>query len=360
MSPDRFDHLLSLVSPIISKQSTNFREPISAGERLAITLRFLASGESQQSLSLAYRMGKATVSNVITETCDALYTTLSPTYLKPPTSQEQWMSISKEFEEQWDLPHVIGALDGKHIRIQCPPGTGTLFHNYKGFFSMVLLALCDANYCFTLVDIGQYGSNNDSGVLSQSEMGKKFELEEMNLPSPSHQPGCSFDPLPYFIVGDEIFPLKKWLMRPYPGKSITEEQSIYNYRHSRARRVIENAFGILACRWRIFNTPIIATVDNIQRYVKTAIVLHNYLRQTQNAIYCPAGFIDSENSTGVIQPGHWRGMVHENQNALLQRLPPVRGSRYNGSAVDMRDALKEYVNSDIGSLSWQLDYVRRT
>ena len=100
MSPDRFDHLLSLVSPIISKQSTNFREPISAGERLAITLRFLASGESQQSLSLAYRMGKATVSNVITETCDALYTTLSPTYLKPPTSQEQWMSISKEFEEQ--------------------------------------------------------------------------------------------------------------------------------------------------------------------------------------------------------------------------------------------------------------------
>ena len=88
--------------------------------------------------------------------------------LQPPASQEHWLAISKQFEFQWNLPHVIGALDGKHIRIQCRPGTETLFHNYKGFVSMVLLALCDANYCFTLIDIDQYGSNNYSVVLAQS------------------------------------------------------------------------------------------------------------------------------------------------------------------------------------------------
>ena len=82
-------------------------------------------------------------------------------------------------------------LDGKHIRIQCPQGTGTLFHNDKGFFS--ILAFCDANYCFTLIAIEHYSSNKDSGILAQSEIGNRFESESINLPSPSHLEGCIFD-----------------------------------------------------------------------------------------------------------------------------------------------------------------------
>ena len=84
------------------------------------------------------------------------------------------------------MPNVIGALDGKHIQIEVPANSGTLFHNYKGFFSIVLLAICDANYCFTLVDIGQYGSNNDSGVLANSIIGKKFAEKRMGLPEGRH------------------------------------------------------------------------------------------------------------------------------------------------------------------------------
>ena len=71
-------------------------------------------------LSLSYRMGKSTVSYIIRETCDAIYSVLSPKHLQPPTSQEHWLTLSKQFEEQWNLPHVIGARDEKHIRIQCP------------------------------------------------------------------------------------------------------------------------------------------------------------------------------------------------------------------------------------------------
>ena len=95
------------------------------------------------------------------------------------------------------------------------------------------MALCDANYCFTLFDLRQYGSNNDSGILANSEMGKLFEEDQLNVP-----PDCKLSKddehsLPYFLLGDEIFPLKKWLMRPYPGKNASEEERIYNYRHSR-------------------------------------------------------------------------------------------------------------------------------
>ena len=100
-------------------------------------------------------------------------------------------------------------------------------------------------------------------------------------------------------LGDEIFPLKTWLMRPYPGH-LTEEQRIFNYRLSRARRVIENTFGILVARWRIFHTLIISSIENAEWYVRTAITLHNNLRLSESARYCPNRFTDLESSSGNV------------------------------------------------------------
>ena len=140
------------------------------------------------------------------------------------------------------------------------------------------------------------------------------------------------------MVGDEIFPLKTWLLRPYPGV-LTEFQRVFNYRQSRARRVIENAFGILVTRWRIFLTAINASVENIECYVKSAVVLHNYLMQTENSLYRPSGFVDSENSDGDIIEGHWRESIRNDPISLL-KIPNVRGSRHTNDARDMREALK--------------------
>ena len=116
------------------------------------------------------------------------------------------------------MSHVVGAIDGKHIRTQCPKKTGTLYPNYKDFFIPVLLAICDARYCFTPFDVGQYGSNNNCRVLNNSDMGHRFQNDQMNLPDAEYLEGCNFDPLPYFLIRDEIFPLRTWLMQPIPGK----------------------------------------------------------------------------------------------------------------------------------------------
>ena len=99
MSPERFEHLLSLAGPIISKNNTHLREAISAEQRLVITLRFLSSGDAQQSLSFSFRIGKTTVSNIISETCLAIYDQLKEMYMHAPKSEEEWLKIASTFEE---------------------------------------------------------------------------------------------------------------------------------------------------------------------------------------------------------------------------------------------------------------------
>ena len=89
MSPEGFQHLLSMVKPLIEKKDAKFRKCISATERLALTLRFLVTGDSQQSLRFSFRIGKATVSKIISETCDAIYTVLKDNYLSPPQNKEE-------------------------------------------------------------------------------------------------------------------------------------------------------------------------------------------------------------------------------------------------------------------------------
>ena len=81
------------------------------------------------------------------------------------------------------MPHVIGPINGKHVAIKRPKNTGALYHNYKGFLSQVLLAVCDAKYKFIFIDVGQYGSTNDSTILKNSELGRCLKSYSLNIPS---------------------------------------------------------------------------------------------------------------------------------------------------------------------------------
>ena len=306
-----------------------------------LTLRFLASGDSQISLTYLFRMGKKTVSRIISEMSEALYEVLSKMYLNAPKNQKQWKNISEEFQELWQFPRVIGAIDGKHIRIQAPNKSGTLFHNYKGFFSLQLLAVCDAKYNFTFVDVGQYGSNNDCSVLANSNISYVIESDALDVPRAKRIEGIEED-MPYYLLGDEIFPLNTWLMKPFPG-NLPEAEQIFNYRHSRARLPIENAFGILASRWRIFQRPMIGNVRNIQYWVLSCLCLHNYLRQTENSLYCPHGFVEIQTGDGEIRVGEWRSIKVDHN--VLEPLDKLRGGRSKLEARQVRETLKEYFNT---------------
>lgn len=141
----------------------------------------------------------------------------------------------------------------------------------------MLLAICDYRYAFTVVDIGVTGRQSDGGTFSRSEMRKRFEEDRMGVPK-STSILNSDTVLPFVAVGDQAFPLTTYLITPYPeSNKLSLDQRIFNYPLSRARKIIENAFGILTARWRILRRAIDANVETIEAVVKAAICLHNYL-----------------------------------------------------------------------------------
>ena len=195
-------------SSIYLNLSTDYKKGDQSRRKVGSNIMLLATGDSQQSLSFSFRMGKTTVSNIVTETSNAVYHVLKEKYLLAPQTKEEWLKISLEFEENWNMPWTIGCIDGKRIRIVCPKLTRTQYYNHKGFFSIVLMAVCHANYCFTMIDLGQYGSNNDSGILASSVMGEMFDNGAMNLPVPSKIYQSSDQDLLYFYWVTKYFLLR--------------------------------------------------------------------------------------------------------------------------------------------------------
>lgn len=235
----------------------------------------MATGDSYNTIAFSFRVGRSTVSKIVKEVCKEIWNVLQP-YLPEPT-EHTWQRAENGFREIWNFPNCVGSIDGKHIRIKCPANSGSNYYCYKNFFSIVLLAVVDPFYKFLVVDIGSYGRHSDSGIFENSRFYRKFIHGKSLLP-PKPLPGTD-NPIPHVLLGDEGFGLHTYLMRPFPKTTHDIRQKTFNKRLSRARRVVENAFGILTQKWRIFFRPIEANVETATDIVKAACCLHNYVIQ---------------------------------------------------------------------------------
>lgn len=135
-------------------------------------------------------------------------------------------------------------MDGKHVGIKCPAKSGSNFFNYKNFFSIVLFAIVDADYKFIYIDVGKNGRISDGGIFANTPIYNKLENGSLRLPADEPLPDRVKN-IPFLLVGDEAFPLKSYLMKPYPNRNLDLTQRIFNYRLSRVRRIVENVFGIV-------------------------------------------------------------------------------------------------------------------
>ena len=127
-----------------------------------------------------------------------------------------------------------------------------------------------------MVDIGAAGRQSDGGVFSHSKPGNCLKNNELKIPQaePFVPEGKKF---PYVFLGDEAFALTNYLLRPYPSSGLDFTKKVFNYRLSRARRIVEAAFGTLSNVWQVFKNSMKTSLPVTMEVVKASVCLHNFL-----------------------------------------------------------------------------------
>ena len=134
----------------------------------------MATGNEYSPLQYAFRGACNTINKFVPEVADAIVTVYLDEVMKLPDSQQEWREIATVFSKKWNFHNTLGAIDGKHVAIRCPPNAGSTYYNYKQFHSIILMALVDAGYKFIFVDIG-------ANVLTTEYLRKVVYLRHLKL-----------------------------------------------------------------------------------------------------------------------------------------------------------------------------------
>lgn len=283
-------HKLALPEPSITRGvrgGAGGANKLPARLRIAIAIYYWAQGGTYLTTAIKFKVSQSTVQHYVDEVGRAVNDRLKA-YLAWPNKHLQREDAGR-FEEWCGFPGVVGAIDGCHIILNCPGGEGKAnYYNYKGSFSMLLMAVCDFDLRFINVSHGYTGRYNDISAVKHSSLYKHFEVKYTHGIHDNHKmiPGG-------VILGDAAFPSKPWLMIPYKYMdrlSVTsteyDQKSVYNFRHSSGRMVIEQAFGLLKGKWGILsNNRYHRRMDEFQNTLNACILLHNFLLTHQSKHY---------------------------------------------------------------------------
>lgn len=263
------------------------------------------------------------------------------------------MQIATDFENKWNFPNCIGALDGKHLTIKAPANSGSLYFNYKGTFSIVLMALVDANYKFIYVNIGAKGRISDGGVFNNCNLASALEHNTLKIPHARPLPGRQKS-VPFVVVADDAFAMKPYLMKPFSFQNQNALERTYNYRLSRARRNVENVFGLISARFRVLRRTVELSPEKVILITSAICALHNFLMTKSARVYTPPGTFDIE-IDGQISPAAWRSETNNSQ--YFQPLNSSQSRHYSNDAKIIRNEFKEYFMSQQGEVPWQYKYI---
>lgn len=273
-------------------------------------------------------MGASTVRSIVIDTCKAIWLKLFPAHMPVPT-QEHLNASKTAFWNRWNFPNCVGAIDGKHCRVKCPAHSGSLYYNYKNFFPIVLQGLADADYRFICIEVGGRGNQSDGGTFSGSALYQCLENNTFNMPPDEELPNSNVK-VPVVLIGDEAYPLKPYLLRPFPRTHLGPAENMFNYRLSRARRCVECAFGLLYAKWRVISKAIETNVETAISIVKCICVLHNVVRER-----------DGENDPTFKEVSQYYFEEEDNGIERINR----RNNRATRRSLHIREVFKDYIMS---------------
>ena len=369
MDQQLFQELLQRVEPEIQKDDTQLRPALQAGLKLAVTLRYLATGNTYKDLSFQFRVPPNTISVFIPEVCEALIDALKDEVMPEiGATEDYWRDVSYKFLDRWNMPHCLGAIDGKHVRIKKPAKSGSAYFNYKKYFSKVLFAICGADYKFLYCEVGANGACGDATLWNLSTFHRHIIKDKLNIPPDERLPGAAPNSrkVPFFFISDDALAIAPYLQKPYSRRQqqpLTVSQRVFNYRISRARRVVEAAFGILAQRFQCLLRGLTQTnVDTMDSVILACVYLHNLLitrkpgvqqRRPERILADIPDVLDDTEDNPPRKPRKRRRQPPPHQRA--ERYPSdIEGSEVGG---EIQKYLTKYFLTEQGSVNWQMEFI---
>ena len=271
-----FLYVFKQLEDLLTKEAIS-EEPIPPMSRLAICLYRLARGDYLHTIGELVGLGTSTVSGIVQEVCEAMMQRLWQPHVGKhfPTTLPELKESMALFDEIWQFPCAFGAVDGCHLPIKCPSGgpeSAKEYHNFKNFYSIVIMAIVDAKNRFIWASSGYPGNSHDAIIFQSTDLFSKITASKI-LPACTKKDG-DVEVYPT-LLGDSAFPFLPWLLKPYSNAILTEEQRYFNYRLSRARMVVEGAFGQLKGRWRILLRKNECHNETLKSMSIACIILHN-------------------------------------------------------------------------------------
>lgn len=277
-------------------QDTNMRRAIPLDKRIAIALYRLASSAEERTVAHLFGVSRPSVNLIFREFCRVVVQRLEAQYVRFPRPYEMAEHL-RQFEAVLGFPQGVGALDGCHLEVCPPQAHASDYHNYKGWYSVILLAVADHTYKFLYTNAGAPGRNHDSNVFRRSRLPRTLASELFAMEAKVVE-GVNVCPV---LLGDQAFPLQFHLMKPFPRPGPAGSPSqVYNYRLSSARRVVENAFGRLKARFRMLHKGLECDIDNVKIIIRAACVLHNICEQLRD--HCDQNWVEAVRSDDERRP----------------------------------------------------------
>ncbi|XP_050706066.1 putative nuclease HARBI1 [Eriocheir sinensis] len=289
--------ITDLVQRVIGNRTERSRA-VTAELKVALTLRYLATGKMQQCNADDFGVSRATVSRIITQTVDALVTQENMRrFMGFPLNRGEQQRMKAEFAEIAGFPGVVGAVDGTHVRIVAPHEHEEVYVNRKNYHSINVQVLFDAQYKLRDMVARWPGSTHDSRILRESGL---WDIFEQNLAGP----GC-------YILGDSGYPSKRWLLTPYPRPQ-EGHQAAYNSAHKRTRSVVERGIGQLKRRFHVLHGEIRLEPRKACRVIMACGILHNICKLRNIELDEEDDIGDEPAGDGGFQPEDGRpAAVHE-------------------------------------------------
>ena len=276
VSRETFSFILARIRHALERDTVN-EEPISPECRLAIGLYRLARGDYYYTIAEMTGLGVSSVCTICSEVTRAIVENMWEDCVNKhlPKTPEEFKTKIVDMEELWQFPYCWSVVDGCHIPIKCPPGgleSCKEYHNFKNFYSIVMMALVDSKCRFIWGTCGFPGNSHDAIIFQSTQLWS--DIKEGNF-IPEIAANLNGVLVPPLVVGDSAFPFQPWLMKPYGNAVLTPEQRYCNYRLSRARMVTEECYGQLKGRWRILLRKCEGSKEEVRVATLACMVLHN-------------------------------------------------------------------------------------